>query len=95
MFTVRPLVHMPTSSLPEVKPATDAKSAGTTKPPEKPVTLEFKFTPSVDKLTELDSELTGTYNSKGKLAVISNKTIVYVEPSAYIRDQLVRNNKVV
>jgi hypothetical protein len=95
MSTVRPLVHMPTSSLPEVKPAADLKSVGIPKPPEKPVTLEFKFTPSVDKLTELDSELIGTYNSKGKLAVISNKTIVYVEPSAFIREQLVRNTKVV
>lgn len=55
-------------------------------------TLEFKFTPSVDKLTDFGS-LTGTYNNEGKLGLISDKTIVYVQPSAFIRDRLIPSYK--
>ncbi len=57
-------------------------------------TLEFKMTPSVDRLTDFKATYTGTYNSEGKLALISNKMIVYVQPSAFIRDKLVPSHLV-
>jgi hypothetical protein len=87
--------HMNNSLLSNVKPVHEVAAAKSPKQKEKADTMEFKLTPSLDKISKSEESLTGTYNSNGKLALISNKVIVYVQPSAYIRDKLVPSYKAV
>ncbi len=76
-------------TLSKMKPVLEIQTQVKEKKEEKPENIEFKMTPSVDKITRQEPSLTGTYNNQGKLGVISNKVIVFVQPSAFIRDKLV------
>jgi hypothetical protein len=95
MNVAKATAHMNNSSMSNVKPVNEIAAVRPPKQKEKTETLEFKLTPSLDKISKSEESLTGTYNSKGKLALISNKMIVYVQPSAYIRDKLVPSYKAV
>jgi hypothetical protein len=94
MVGANSLPHINNSSASNVKPVTHAGNATETKQKEHLQTLEFKNAPALSKLSDSNVELTGTYNRKGKLGLISDKMIVYVQPSAYIRDKLVPAYKV-
>ena len=89
-FPAHTASHLHTS----IKPVASTKELSKDVKENRPETLEFKMTPSVDRLTDFKASYTGTYNSEGKLAMISNKMIVYVQPSAFIRDKLVPSHLV-
>jgi hypothetical protein len=95
MNVAKTLTHVNHSSLSIVKPVVEPVAVISSNKKITPDTLEFKVTPSLDKISRSEESLTGTYNNKGKLALISNKMIVYVQPSAFIRDKLVPSYKAV
>ncbi len=89
MIGSKMMPHVSNSYLSNVRPVVETNAAQNSKLNEKPKTMEFKFTPSVDKITASETVQTGTYNNQGKLGYINDKMIVYVQPSAFIRDRLV------
>ncbi len=94
MFTNTPLNRANQSSTYLVN-ATNASQKNDHREKQDSSTLEFKLMPSVERLNKSEEQLTGTYNNQGKLGLISNSVIVYVQPSAFIRDKLVPSYKVV